>query len=917
MDDAMDVMGTVTHDESFNSVEQTPLLSHRRLIRSLSSVQPPNHTVLHIPRRHVSEQNWTHLSEFIHYDEPAQTPNEENEEQKSHRTLGSIAGVFSPVSLSMFSALLFLRVGFLIGHAGLLETLLQFLIAYTILVFTVTSVCAISTNGAIEGGGCYFMISRTLGPEFGGSIGTLFCLANIVSSALYLTGCAEGLVENFGPSGYLVDGAFPDGRWWRFLYASTINLVNIVVCLIGAAAFAKASAVILGIVIVCLSVVVVSFLAQPAFEVPIPEANHLVQNETMKVNGSFTGLTTSATFYGNLWPNYGQDYTSPDGALVSFATVFGVLFSGVTGIMAGANMSGELKDPSKSIPRGTLSAVGFTGLVYVILSLLTASTCSNFLLKNDYLFMMGICVWKPFVTVGIVTATWSASLSNLIGSSRVLAALARDDIFGSMLKPVLRGTYKGNPWCSVLFVAVLVEFCLLIGSLNVIAQLNSVLFLLSYCATNLACLMPELSSAPNFRPTFQYFTWHTALLGLTGTMVMMFVINPVYASVSLLLCLILIIMLHFFSPARTANWGSISQAIIFHQVRKYLLLLDSRKDHVKFWRPQILLLVSNPRSSIPLISFVNALKKSGLYVLGHVKIGSVTDPDSITTTAEHTAWVDLIERLKIKGFVETTVSPSVREGMHHLIRLSGLGAMKPNTICLGFYDSHPQTDLLYSLRRESVSSLGADANLYPVRDSNQQRFVSPSEYVAMVKDIIRLRKNVCLCRHFHTLDFHLITNQKKSMYMDVWPMNLFGGQYSDQFDTSSLFQLQLACILHMVPVWKDLELRVFLLPTPENEEETLRRQQLLRRQLKDLRIKARVVVATSTLSDGQQPSNSLQVNRLLLQNSTNSVVVFLYLPLPSPTQNNEEYLSALSTVSDSLPPVLFVHGISPVTSTNL
>jgi potassium/chloride transporter 9 len=158
-----------------------------------------------------------------------------------------------------------------------------------------------------------------------------------------------------------------------------------------------------------------------------------------------------------------------------------------------------------------------------------------------------------------------------------------------MLKLVLRGTYKGNPWCSVLIVAILVEFCLLIGSLNVIAQLNSVLFLLSYCATNLACLMPELSSAPNFRfelilflvffvksfqlirflfhrPTFHYFSWHTALLGLTGTMVMMFVINPVYASVSLLLCLILIIMLHFFSPARTANWGSISQAIIFHQV---------------------------------------------------------------------------------------------------------------------------------------------------------------------------------------------------------------------------------------------------------------------------------------------------------------------------------------------------------------
>lgn len=118
-------------------------------------------------------------------------------------------------------------------------------------------------------------------------------------------------------------------------------------------------------------------------------------------------------------------------------------------------------------------------------------------------------------------------------------------------------------------------------------------------------------------------------------------------------------------------------------------------------------------------------------------------------------------------------------------------------------------------------------------------------------------------------------------------------------------------------MWKDLELRVFLLPSPGNEEETLRRQQKLRQHLKQLRIKARVVVATNTLSEGQQSSNSLQVNRLLLQNSTNSVVVFLYLPLPAPNQNDQEYLSSLSTVSDSLPPVLFVHGISPVTSTNL
>ena len=189
---------------------------------------------------------------------------------------------------------------------------------------------------------------------------------------------------------------------------------------------------------------------------------------------------------------------------------------------------------------------------------------------------------------------------------------------------------------------------------------------------NISCLALDLAAAPNFRPTFKYFSWHTAVVGAVGSVIMCFIVSAVFASIAIGISATLIAVLHLRDFPR-ASWGSISQAMIFHQVRKYLLLLDPRKEHVKFWRPQMLLFVANPRSSINLIDFVNDMKKGGLFILGHVKVNPVSEETIDVCAQESCHWISLIDQMKIKAFVDMTSASSIRDGTIQLMRLSGLG----------------------------------------------------------------------------------------------------------------------------------------------------------------------------------------------------------------------------------------------------
>lgn len=928
---------SVVNDADGQPYSILPVTEDNPLLASLSSLQLIEENTNHTPIN-SDEDNSTEYTTLI----TGRPPTKE-------RTLGTFAGVFCPVAMSMFSTLLFLRLGFVLGQAGLIESLVMFFLAYLIMVLTILSICAISTNGAIEGGGAYFMISRALGPEFGGGIGLVFFLAQGTSCALYTSGLVEAITVNFGNNGSLIASTTPGlpmSYWWSYLYASVCLFVCLFVSLVGGHLYGKTNVFTFIIVMVSASSVIVSMAVKHGMCVAYPAENN--RSSWAQPNSSshpypncshnyalYTSFNAD-TFLSNIKAIYTEDYST--GRMMNFAVVFSVLFSGVTGLMNGANMSGELKNPGKSIPWGTLGACFFTLSTFILLLFLCSATTSRDLLIGNYNFMLSINVWPPFVAIGLLSATLSAALGNLIGGSRILFALAQDDIYGIFLRPAAITTKGGNPIVAVLFTWILVQLILLVGSLNQIAPMCSEMFLLSYAMTNLACLALDLTSAPNFRPMFKYFSSLTAFLGMVGCLGMCFFINYAYALIAIAILMFLVIILHFrgFENA----WGSISQALIFHQVRKYLLLLDSRKNHIKFWRPQMLLMVNNPRMASQLIDFINDLKKSGLFIVGHVKLADFDECEVDPLQKEQIGWLQLIEKLRVKAFVELTVAATVRQGMAHLVRLSGIGGMKPNTVCLGFYDDSPPVDTFVRFKDKQPRKVMKLYNRNGKQDSSFDLFAdvtgvksfSKLEYVLMIREALKLNKNVCLFRHFQNLDKERLQASSDPMYIDAWPYNFFTANPTTvDFDKTCLFLLQLACVLHMVPKWrKHTTLRIFAC---SDRDQRTKIENHLSEFLHILRIRAQLKIVevdevlqhlklSSDITSASKPvfsdSYPNQVNQLIFNQSHHTAALFLYLPaVPSDEQSQITYLRQLDLLTQDLPPTVLVHGLQPVICTTL
>lgn len=335
-----------------------------------------------------------------------------------------------------------------------------------------------------------------------------------------------------------------------------------------------------------------------------------------------------------------------------------------------------------------------------------------------------------------------------------------------------------------------------------------------------------------------------------------------------------------------------------------------------------------------------------------LQVGDWNDYSIDPVNNEVHRWMMLVDHLKIKAFVEVTMATKVIDGLRHLIRLSGLGGMKPNTVCLGFYDNSQPEDSIVKMKDRTKKRNGngsvengaekmtnMEGVFTEMRQESEDKFIKPDEYIQLVEAALKLQKNIILCRHFHTLSKSAIVNTKGYSYIDVWPVNLFLPETASFFDNTCLFMLQFACILNMVPPWKSkTKLRVFLCLNAITDN-TLQKEQKLDTFLQQLRIEAKIKIVTwdhlmhlrPTNTDVEYESSHMQdfhsapdnyisaMNEMVLSHSSRTAVTFLYLPKPpkGDAKIRNQYLQQLDQMSINLPPTVFVHGLHPVTSTTL
>lgn len=502
----------------------------------------------------------------------------EEHEEKRPKKFGTFSGVFTPTLLTILGVIMFLREGWVVGNAGLLGAIAIILLAFGITGCTGLSMSCFTTNIRVGAGGAFSMISQSLGLEVGGSVGIPLYFSQALAVTMYIFGFRAG--------------------WLRIFPNHPALLVDLVV-------FAS-------IFIIASISTGLAFRVQYLIMAIIVAA--LLSIGAAAVTGSMQ--------YPITW--WGEFPGSPENNLagISFWGVFAVFFPAATGIMAGANMSGDLENPRRSIPFGTMSAIAISLVIYLLLAYWLSRSATPQELVANYTIMIDRAYWGPAVLAGLLAATFSSALASFVGAPRILQALGGHNIL-PWGRWFAKQTRKGEPHHATWMTAGIVFVSLMLRDLNAIAPLITMFFLIAYAVINLVVLVEQNLRLLSFRPLFRVPPF-VPLLGLTGCVFVMFIINPIISLVALSAIAALygiLLQRHLNAPFGDVRSGLFAAVAEWAAKRVQLM----RGTAERAWKPNVLL----PTDDIRKVRGVFRLVHHIAYPMGSVKLLGVASKETI------------------------------------------------------------------------------------------------------------------------------------------------------------------------------------------------------------------------------------------------------------------------------------------------
>lgn len=672
----------------------------------------------------------------------------------AHRgTLGTFAGVFTPSVLTILGLILFLRLGYVVGNAGLLVALVVIGLANVISILTSMSLAAIATNLRVKGGGDYYLISRTLGPAYGGAIGIVLFLAQSVSIAFYAIGFGEAVASMV---------SLPAGVDARVVAGFAVGALFLLAW-VGADWATRAQFLIMAVLVAALVAFALGALQR----------------------------VDAGTLAANVRP----------GGDLPFWAVFALFFPAVTGFTQGVSMSGDLRDAGRSIPTGTFLAVGVSMVVYVGFAILFAAAVPGAELVADYDAMRKVSVLPALIDAGVIAATISSALASFLGAPRILQSLAQDRVF-PVLSPFAKGHgAAGNPRRGVLLSAVIALAVVGLGSLDLIAPVVSMFFLISYGLLNYATFVEARTNSPSFRPRFRWFDKRLCLLGCAVCLVAILAIHPVAGAVAFLF--LMAIHQYVTRAGGPERWADSSRSVQFSRIRAGLLAMSTELEHPRDWRPVILAFSDNPERRQRLLQFAGWVEgRSGLTTVVHVVEGRDARAHRLVREREAQLRADVRKR----GLEVLTLAVAMGDsetGFPLLVEAFGAGALRANTVLLNW--AGPGT--------------GLDADAF-------------ADYGRYLRAAVRSRCNVVLLDATADDFARVVDTPAAARRVDVW---------WPQDDDTSRLALLLAYLMTRTPTWEDAIVRL-LTAAPDGVADDTHGRRIAER-LAEYRIEATVVLA--------------------------------------------------------------------------